>query len=68
MMFAMRFSARTRFLSAAADSESSYVCKLLLLLFEEPLEDEIRICCFLLSFPLGEDFLSSSEVKVSSNN
>jgi hypothetical protein len=57
MMFAMRFSARTRFLSAAADSESSYVCKLLLLLlFEEPLEDEMRICCFLLSFPLGEDF------------
>ena len=58
MMFAMRFSARTRFLSAAADSESSCVCKLLLLLllFEEPLEDEMRICCFLLSLPLGEDF------------
>ena len=55
-MLAMRFSARTLFLSATADSESSCVCKLLLLLFEEPLEDEMRICCFLLSFPFGEDF------------
>ena len=66
MIFAIRFSARARFLSATADSESSYV-SILLLLLEEPLDEEIRIYC-LFYFPGVTPLQSSSDVKVSSNN